>query len=190
MNDMSSTLEKAISALKTRLQAQPCELCKDEGLMIDGEHIVEAAQMLRDEFGFNLLSDITATDYWPEGSPVPPASARFHVVYVFSSIPTTQAADKAYYRLILRVPVDEDAPLVHTIENVYPTANWFEREIWDMFGIGIEDHSDLRRLLMPHDWEGHPLRKDYPLGYEEPQFSFNFEDISRRKPHPGMEENY
>ena len=77
---------------------------------------------------------------------------------------------------------------MHTIEKIYPTANWFERELWDMFGIDIEDHSDLRRLLMPHDWEGHPLRKDYPLGYEEPQFTFNYNDIARRKPHPGREE--
>ena len=152
--------------------------------MIAGEHLVEAAQILRDEFGFNLLSDITATDYWPEGSPVPPVSARFHVIYIFSSVPPNNAADPTCLRLSLRVAVEADAPLVPTLEKVYPTANWFEREIWDMFGIGIEGHSDLRRLLMPRDWEGHPLRKDFPLGYEEPQFTFNFDDIARRKPHP------
>jgi NADH-quinone oxidoreductase subunit C len=72
---------------------------------------------------------------------------------------------------------------------VYPTANWFEREIWDMFGIAFEGHSDPRRLIMPKDWIGHPLRKDFPLGYEEPQFTFNYEDIARRKVRGEREED-
>jgi NADH-quinone oxidoreductase subunit C len=70
-----------------------------------------------------------------------------------------------------------------TLETVYPNANWFERELWDMFGIRSLGHSDLRRIVMPHDWEGHPLRKDFPLGYEEPQFTFNFDEIDLRKPY-------
>jgi NADH-quinone oxidoreductase subunit C len=181
---MANKLEKATAVLIDRLNAQPCDLCRQEGLIVTREHLVEAAQILRDELGFNLLSDITAVDYWPEGSPVAPFSARFHVVYIFSSIPAGSAADATCTRLSLRVPVDEDTSSVPTVEGVYPTANWFEREIWDMFGIDIEGHSDLRRLLMPRDWEGHPLRKDFPLGYEEPQFTFNFDDIARRKPHP------
>jgi NADH-quinone oxidoreductase subunit C len=146
--------------------------------MISGEHIVEAGQVLRDAFGFNLLSDITATDYWPDISP------RFHVVYNFCSIPVDPAV-KPYIRLSLRVPVNDEAPQVPTLEGLFLCANWFEREIWDMFGIRFEGHSDMRRLLMPRDWEGYPLRKDFPLGYEEPQFTFNFEDVARRKPHPG-----
>ena len=71
----------------------------------------------------------------------------------------------------MRVPLDGNAPSLPTIEGIYPNANWHEREIWDMFGIRFEGHSDLRRILMPADWAGHPLRKDYPLGYEEVQFS-------------------
>ena len=124
-------------------------------------------QVLRDEFGFDVLADITAVDYWPEREP------RFHVVYQLHSL------QQATMRLGLRVPVNGNDPCVPTIEGVYPNANWFEREIWDMFGIRFEGHSDLRRILMPDDWEGHPLRKDYPLGYEEVQFSFNFETIDR-----------
>jgi NADH-quinone oxidoreductase subunit C len=83
----------------------------------------------------------------------------------------------------VRVPVPGVRPRVATIERLYPNANWRERELFDMFGIDIEGHSDLRRILMPHDWEGHPLRKDYPLGYEEPQFTFNFDEIDVRKPY-------
>jgi len=72
--------------------------------------------------------------------------------------------------------------IVPTLTGLYKNANWRERELWDMFGIRVEDHPDLRRLLMPKDWDGHPLRKDYPLGYEEPQFTFNFEEIDISKP--------
>jgi NADH-quinone oxidoreductase subunit C len=83
----------------------------------------------------------------------------------------------------LRVPLNGNAPEIPSIEAVYPNANWHEREIWDMFGIRFAGHSDLRRILMPYDWEGHPLRKDYPLGYEEVQFSFNYDEIDQRKPY-------
>ena len=81
-------------------------------------------------------------------------------------------------RLRLRVPLNGNAPHLRHVEKVYPNANWYEREVWDLFGIRFEGHSDLRRIVMPHDWEGHPLRKDYPLGYEEVQFTFNFDEIN------------
>jgi NADH-quinone oxidoreductase subunit C len=86
--------------------------------------------------------------------------------------------------IALRVPLSGNAPKMETLERVFPNANWFERELWDMFGIFFEGHSDLRRILMPYDWEGHPLRKDYPLGYEEVQFTFNVDEVAMRKPHP------
>jgi NADH-quinone oxidoreductase subunit C len=96
------------------------------------------------------------------------------VIYQLFSIPNGEF-------LRLRVPLqDEDAELP-TVEGLYLNANWFEREVFDMFGITFTGHSDLRRILMPHDWEGHPLRKDYPLGWEEIQFSFNFDEIDRKK---------
>ena len=83
----------------------------------------------------------------------------------------------------LRVPVNGDNPTVPTATGVFDSANWRERELLDMFGIQFEGHPDPRRILMPEDSDGHPLRKDYPLGYEEPQFTFNFEDIDLRKPY-------
>ena len=73
--------------------------------------------------------------------------------------------------------------LLAMLTGVYPAANWFEREAYDLMGIIFEGHPDLRRLLMPDDWDGHPLRKDYPLGYETVQFSFNFDDVDQFKPY-------
>jgi NADH-quinone oxidoreductase subunit C len=76
-----------------------------------------------------------------------------------------------------------DYPRVPSITPVVPAANYQEREAYDMLGIIFEGHPDLRRILMPDDWEGHPQRKDYPLGYEQVQFSFNYDDINKIKPY-------
>lgn len=138
--------------------------------IIKPEQIIRVCTTLKDEFKFEILTAQTAVDYWPQINP------RFHVVYHIYSITHN-------LRISLRVPLEGNSPSMPTIESVYPNANWYEREIWDMFGINFENHSDLRRILMPHDWEGHPLRKDYPLGYEEVQFTFNFDEIDLRKPY-------
>jgi NADH-quinone oxidoreductase subunit C len=165
---MHPHLVSAVAALKERYFAQETDCNTGPSLLISADHIVPATTSLRDEFGFDFLSSQTASDYWPEMQP------RFHIVY--------QIYSHAHnVRLSLRVPVDGSDPVVPSIEPLYPVANWHEREIWDMFGVRFEGHSDLRRILMPYDWVGHPLRKDYPLGYEEPQFTFNFEDIQARK---------
>jgi NADH-quinone oxidoreductase subunit C len=138
-------------------------------LSVEAGFIAQVCQFLRDnpDTKFNLLAALTAVDFWPE-------EPRFHVVYELYGLENK-------VMLGLRVLVSGEDPKIPSIEPVYPNANWHEREVYDMFGITFEGHSDLRRILMPHDWEGHPLRKDYPLGYEEVQFSFNFDEIDRRK---------
>jgi NADH-quinone oxidoreductase subunit C len=167
---MKETIQPVVSAMIARFGVELREFRGDITLMISPDNVLEAFKSLRDEHGFDFLEEETAVDYWPEQEP------RFHIVYQVYSI-------KNQLRLGLRVPVSGLSPTIPSIEKVYPNANWFEREIWDMFGIRFEGHSDLRRILMPYDWEGHPLRKDYPLGYEEVQFTFDADEIDRDKPY-------
>lgn len=109
-------------------------------------------RFLRDDpdLAFDFLSDVTGVDrlMLPEPSP------RFEVVYHVYSLQHRR-------RLRLKVRV-ADGQAVPTVTGVWPTANWHEREVYDLFGVPFEGHPDLRRILMPDDWEGHPLRKDYP----------------------------
>jgi len=123
-------------------------------LYIHPAHFIRACEFLRDEPGlkFSFLADVTALDLYPQ-------EPRFEVVYHLLSIET---ADRL--RLKVRVP-GEDARFVTAIP-VWPAANAFEREIFDLFGIVFEGHPFLRRMLLPEEWEGYPLRKDYPTeGY-------------------------
>lgn len=168
---MDEYLQKVTTSISERFGAKLSEFRGQARMELDGKHIVDVARVLKEEFGFEMMTFLTAVDYWPEGDP------RFHVVYQFTSYQHNQ-------QLLFRVPVGGENPTLPTIVPIYPSANWHERETFDMFGIRFEGHPDLRRLLMPHDWVGHPLRKDYPLGYEEVAFTFNFEEIHKRKPKP------
>jgi NADH-quinone oxidoreductase subunit C len=168
---MSKELNAAIDALAKEFKAEASEFRGESKMLISPERIVGAATLLRDQHSFEMLAGQTAVDYWPQQEP------RFHVVYLFHSYSKNM-------RLEVRAPLNGNSPSMPTVSGVYPNANWFERELYDMFGIRFEGHPDLRRILMPHDWEGHPLRKDYPLGYEEVQFTFNYEEIDRRKTRP------
>ena len=111
--------------------------------------LVELSRVLHDrpDLAFVLLADVTAVDWWPR-------EPRYEVVYHFASM--TQ-------RLRVKVQLEGQAPRLPTLQSIWPGAGWLEREVWDMFGIIFEDHGDLRRLLMPDDWEGYPLRKDFPV---------------------------
>jgi NADH-quinone oxidoreductase subunit C len=168
---MNNVLGEVANSIQERLGAGRADFRDQAVLIVSLERIVDAVRILRDDFGFNMLSDLTAVDYWPQEEP------RFHLIY--------QMRDLTRNLLVtLRVPLNGNAPRVPTMEKLFPNANWHERELWDMFGITFDGHSDMRRIIMPYDWEGHPLRKDYPLGYEEVQFTFNAAEIQARKPHP------
>ncbi len=132
--------------------------------------IVDVCRTLRDELGYEHLSDVTALDLLPYGE-----EPRFYVVYQLLN-------RRERERLTLNVPVVEDETVVPSITSVYPTADWFEREVYDMFGIEFSSHPNLARLLMPDSWEGHPLRKDEPLGEEQIAFSLNQDRVRRYEP--------
>jgi NADH-quinone oxidoreductase subunit C len=103
----------------------------------------------RPELSFNFLAELTAADHWPR-------EPRFEVVYMLVSIAHR-------HRLRMKVRLSGDDAHLATVSGVWPAANWLEREVWDLFGIVFDGHPDPRRLLMPEDWEGSPLRKDYPV---------------------------
>jgi len=167
---MDKKLEPIVQALQEKYTTSIEEFRNEVHIFIKAEQIVDALTLLRDKYDFELLSALTASDYWPQQSP------RFHVIYQLSSIARNITVQ-------LRVPVNGDQPKIPTATRVYDVANWRERELLDMFGIEIEGHPDPRRILMPEDTTGHPLRKDFPLGYEEPQFTFNIDEIDLHKPY-------
>ncbi len=129
-------------------------------LVVKKEDIVPVCRFLRDdpELSYNFLSDLTAVDRLGR-------ELRFDVIYHLYSL------DKNH-RLRLKVRAGENE-LVPSVTSVWNTANWFEREVFDLFGIKFDGHPDLRRILMPDDWVGHPLRKDFPLTKEEVMFTHN-----------------
>ena len=139
----------------------------EKTIVVKKENIVGICRLLRDnaETNYNYLSDLMAFDRLDIMEDEP----RFEVIYNLYSMGT-------FGRLRLKAQVDEDDPAIDTVESVWPCANWNEREVYDMFGITFNNHSDLRRILMPDDWIGHPLRKDFPLGGEEVEFTFNVRD--------------
>jgi NADH-quinone oxidoreductase subunit C len=119
-------------------------------IYVPADTLVATCRVLRDEprLRFNVLVEVTAADYIPR-------DPRFEVVYHLLSVP-----NKLRLRLKVRVGIKGSVP---SVQSVWRGANWLEREVWDMFGIFFDGHGDLRRLLMPEDWEGHPARKDYPV---------------------------
>lgn len=122
--------------------------------------IDRVARQLREHpsLQFQVLAELTAADYWP-------VEPRFEVVYHFVSMgpEALGAGVLAPQRLRVKVRVHGDLARLPTIVGLYPNANWYEREVFDLFGIAFEGHPDLRRILMPEDWEGFPARKDYPV---------------------------
>ncbi len=120
------------------------------GILVPRDHLIATCRALQGPgLEYVAFSDVTAVDFHPHRDP------RFDVVYHFVS-----PHRRARVRLKVRVNTDEDVP---SLTSVFPGAGWPEREVYDLFGIVFAGHEDLRRLMMPDDWEGHPLRKDYPV---------------------------
>jgi NADH/F420H2 dehydrogenase subunit C len=161
----------------------------ETNVIVETARLVEAATYLRDEQGFAFLSDIAAADYLGWGSKgvsgyIGTASGRdlnLPMTQGLQTLPELKpkrfsvsyhllALREGAPRLRLQVWTDEDEP-VPSVVRVWPTADWHEREAYDMVGIRIEGHPNLTRILMDDDWEGHPLRKDYPIGGEPVRFS-------------------
>lgn len=141
-------------------------LFRDEKtITVKKEKIVAICSLLRNDpsTAYNYLSDMTCVDRLKFMKADEP---RFEIVYNIYSMAT-------FARFRLKAVVTEDNVAIDTVESVWPNANWLEREIYDMFGVTFNNHSDLRRILMADDWIGHPLRKDYPIGGEEVEFSYN-----------------
>lgn len=154
---MTDKLHEFVAQLKTEGPAWVSEVKDALGevtVTVPRENILQACTYLKTELGFDLLADLCGGDRGPEEDP------RFEVNYHLFS--TTH-----HQRLRLKVLLSEDDPSVKSVTGIWKTAEWHERETYDLVGVIFEDHPDLRRILLPSDFDGHALRKDYPLrGYE------------------------
>jgi len=153
----TKVLHEYIERLKEENSAWVADLKDTYGevtITVPRESIVDVCWVLKTKYDFNMLADLCGADRGPEEDPL------FEVNYhLFST--------KHFNRLRLKVLLSEDEPNVGTVCTVWKTANWHERETYDLFGVIFDGHPDLRRILLPSDFDGHALRKDYPLrGYE------------------------
>jgi NADH-quinone oxidoreductase subunit C len=151
MADMADN-NRAVIKLKEKFASSVLDAKEFRGevtVTVKKEDIVAICRFLRDELRYNLLTDVTAVDYLGQ-------EPRFMVVYNLYSIPNKD-------RLRVKAAVAEGDCTIDTVTALWDSADWVERETFDLFGITFTGHPDLRRILMTDDWVGHPLRKDYPL---------------------------
>lgn len=159
MPDKESVLQaqaqnRAVSSLLAALPDAILDAVYDHNeltLTIAKDYIRDAARVVQ-QSGYNFLEDVTCVDWYP-------SEPRFHVVYHILSHSLKE-------RVRLVAQVDSVDPSIESITAVWPSANFYEREVWDLFGVRFNGHPNLRRIMMPDEWKGHPLRKDYPVeGY-------------------------
>ena len=124
-------------------------------IVVPLDRLVETMGALKETLGFTFLADMVAVDYYPR-------EPRFDVIYLLANIGSSPS------RLRVKARVSGNDPTVPTLTGLWKMADWAERELWDMFGIRVEGHADLRRILMPEDWEGFPQRRDYPVQIKQP----------------------
>ena len=153
--------EEIVEALRGQVPDGAVEVAPSSDGMpavyIAREHVVDVCLALRDrpDMGFKFCADMTAADYLPR-------EPRFEVVMHVAALGIPGFGDTPK-RLRIKVRVPGGDPRMPTMSSVWPGMNWAEREVWDLFGITFDGHPDLRRILMPDDWEGYPARKDYPV---------------------------
>lgn len=149
---IAATLQEAIPGLQ--LEIAP-SIDSQHTLYVGSDDLLAVLRALRErpELKFAFLAELTAVDYWPR-------EPRFELIYIVVSL-----EHRLRVRVKTRLPGED--PHVGTASGIWPAANWLEREVWDLFGIAFDGHPDPRRLLMPEDWEGFPLRKDYPVQIEK-----------------------
>ena len=141
-----------VEKLKSRFSSQIIDVVEFRGettVTVNKGQIVDICAFMKSECGYNLLCDLCSVDYMGQ-------APRFMVVYNLYNIATKE-------RFRIKAPLEEADATIDTVSGVWGTANWLEREVWDLMGIVFNNHPDPRRILMPVDWEGHPLRKDYPV---------------------------
>jgi NADH-quinone oxidoreductase subunit C len=140
-------------------------------LSVPSERLQAVCRVLRDDeaLRYNFLADIVGDDYLPD-------FPRFAVSYHLCSLTNK-------HRLRVRVWVDDPDEGPETLADLWPISTWLEMEVYDLMGVRFRGNDSLRRLFLPEDWQGFPLRKDYPLGYEEVQFSFNWQEVDAKKPY-------
>ena len=157
MADKSIAIQKLQEHFGDRIQTVPSAIDMDT-VMVERKSIVEVCRFLReqDELDFDLLRDITCVDYIHE-------TPRFEVVYHLYSI-------YHGHEIRLKVRLEEQDPRIDTVTDIWTGANWYEREVYDFFGIKFDNHPDLRRILMYPEFVGYPLRKDYPVQKEHPLY--------------------
>jgi NADH-quinone oxidoreductase subunit C len=151
-------LAKAVKAHFNGAVLEATEFLDQLSMRVAADRIVDVCMFLRDDKNaqFNYLSDLTCVHYPRDPQP-------FEIVYNLYSIPRNA-------RVRLKVRIDEGTP-IDSVTGVWPSANWLEREIYDLFGVHFNNHPDLRRILLPPDWQGHPMRKDYPLEFIENEWT-------------------
>ena len=158
---MAESLEQVYTALKKKFVSSILDVNREGfemSVVVERSKIVDVLSYLRDQknLAFKQLTDICGVDYLER-------EERFEVVYHLLSY-------RYNLRLRLKVTADEES-FVPSVSKVYSAANWYEREVWDLYGVKFEGHDDLRRILTDYDFDGHPLRKDFPLtGYVEPRY--------------------
>ncbi|HOP08083.1 MAG TPA: NADH-quinone oxidoreductase subunit C [candidate division Zixibacteria bacterium] len=140
----------------------------DLSFFIKPEALVDICQALLESTDLDVkyLCDITTVDWLGHESE---SEGRFEMVYNLYSL-------SGKYRFFLKARISGNNPKIATLCDLWPSANWLEREVWDLFGITFEGHPDLTRILLPDEFEGYPLRKDHELHYEQPMFSWNKDD--------------